>query len=37
MPELKNYYFNLFHRDVTPVVKANSIWSLQSEYVIDAE
>ena len=37
MPELKHYYFNLFHRDVEPVVKGNSIWSLQSEYIIDYE
>ena len=37
MAQLKNYYFNLFHHDVEPIVKGNSIWSLQSEYVIDYE
>ena len=37
MPELKNYYFNLFHHDVEPIIKGNSIWSLQGEYVVDYE
>ncbi len=37
MPELKNYFFELFHHDVEPVIKGNSIWSLQGEYAIDYE
>ncbi len=37
MPELKNYFFELFHRDIDPIVIGNSRWGVQSEYVIGAE
>ena len=37
MSLLKNYYFDLFHHDTTPIVESSSLWGLQGEYVIDAE
>ena len=33
----KNYYFDLYHHDTTPIVESSSLWGLQGEYVIDAE
>ena len=37
MSLLKNYYFDLYHRDVDPIVTGSSMWGVQGEYVIDAE
>ncbi|MBR3506207.1 MAG: hypothetical protein IKO02_04090, partial [Lentisphaeria bacterium] len=37
MSQLKNYYFELFHRDVEPIVTASSRWGVQSEYVIGTD
>ena len=37
MPELRNYYFELFHRDVEPIVNSSNLWSVQGQYVIDDE
>ena len=37
MPQLKNYYFDLFHHDVEPIINTSSLWGLQNEYVIDSE
>ena len=37
MPQLKNYYFDLFYRDVEPIVNSSNLWGVQGEYVIDSE
>ena len=37
MPQLTNYYFDLFHRDVEPIVPGSNRWGVQGEYVIDSE
>ena len=37
MPQLKNYYFDLFHHDVEPIVNSSGLWGLHGEYVIDLE
>ena len=37
MSQLKTYYFDLFHHDVDPIIKSNSVWGVQGEYVIDDE
>ncbi|MCR4574539.1 MAG: hypothetical protein K5787_12305 [Lentisphaeria bacterium] len=37
MPQLTNYYFDLFHRDVEPIIPSSSQWGVQGEYVIDSE
>ena len=37
MSQLKTYYFDLFHHDVDPIIKGNSVWGVQGEYVIDDE
>ncbi len=37
MPQLKTFYFDLFHRDVEPIVSGSSQWGGQGEYVIDSE
>ncbi|MBR4613113.1 MAG: hypothetical protein IKO40_10405 [Kiritimatiellae bacterium] len=34
---MKNYFFELFHHDVEPVVPSSSRWGVQGEYVIDSE
>ncbi len=36
MPQLTNYYFDLFHRDVEPIVPGSNRWGVQGEYVIDS-
>ena len=37
MPQLKNYYFDLFYRDVEPIVNSSNLWGVQGEYVIESE
>ncbi|MBQ7178298.1 MAG: hypothetical protein IJS08_12860, partial [Victivallales bacterium] len=37
MPQMKNYYFDLFHHDVEPIVPSSSRWGVQGEYVVDSE
>ena len=37
MSQLKNYYFELFHHDVEPIVNSNSVWGAQGEYATELE
>ncbi|MBQ6472987.1 MAG: hypothetical protein IJJ33_13465 [Victivallales bacterium] len=34
---MKNYFFDLFHHDADPIVKSDSHWGTQGEYVIDSD
>ena len=37
MSQTKHYYFDLFHRDVEPIVNSSSVWGAQGEYATDLE